>query len=100
MPDWFLPMLKDLIQMSHASPLVSIGLGFDAFNLPGEGVKRIFTKARAMGTSTITSHWRRNKVVGSAAGAPRILEQQNLLGKDIILSHGTGSTEEESQMLH
>lgn len=99
-PDWFLPTLQELLGLSQSHPLVSVGLGFDAFNLPGDEIKRIFTEARRMGTSAITSHWRRNNVVGSAAAVPRILDEHGLLGKDIILSHGTGSTDDEFEMMY
>ncbi|KAJ9616824.1 hypothetical protein H2200_000543 [Cladophialophora chaetospira] len=98
-PDWFFPLLRDLNnQCQSTSGRVSIGLGFDSYTLPREEVIRIFETARGVGAKVITSHWRRNNIAGMGLSVPKALQQYELLKSDIILSHATGSTEEELQI--
>ncbi|EXJ62210.1 hypothetical protein A1O7_02643 [Cladophialophora yegresii CBS 114405] len=99
-PDWFFPLLSDLEkQCRQTRRKVAIGFGFDSYTLPSEDVIRIFDSARKAGAKVITSHWRRNNIAGMGLSVPKALEQYGLLKPDIILSHATGSTEEELQIL-
>ncbi|EHY53556.1 hypothetical protein HRR83_003763 [Exophiala dermatitidis] len=102
-PEWFLPTLRDLSvragRLSLSNNRISIGLGFDSYTLPREDIVRFFTGAREAGAKIITSHWRRNNIAGTGLSVPEALEQYGLLGSDIILSHATGSTEDELQLL-
>lgn len=102
-PDFFMPQLKSLcqdVEEFSSSNKVSIGLGFDAWYLPKEEIISIFEQARKAGCRFITSHWRRNNVAGSGGqSVPETLKEYGLLGPDVLLSHGTGSTDEEFKWL-
>ena len=115
-PPWFLDTLEQVDQRLKASGgKVTLGFGFDGYHLPKDDVIRVFEAARKVGVRRITSHWRRNSVAGKSlleintlnvdlrmAGSfsvPQILKDLDLLGPDILLSHATGSTDEELNML-
>ncbi|KAK4496127.1 hypothetical protein PRZ48_012106 [Zasmidium cellare] len=101
-PDFFMPQVKSLCQEVAKEPSgkVAIGLGFDAWYVGKEKTISVFKEARGAGCKFITSHWRRNNVAGSGGhSVPETLKDYGLLGPDIILSHGTGSTDEEFKML-
>ncbi|KAL2419258.1 hypothetical protein ABEF95_001783 [Exophiala dermatitidis] len=101
-PGWFLPTLRDLSVRAGrlSNDRIFIGLGFDSYTLPREDIVRFFTGAREAGAKVITSHWRRNNIAGTGLSVPKALEQYGLLRSDIILSHATGSTEDELQLLN
>ena len=120
-PDWFLPGLEKLCSRREviSSDRVTIGLGFDSYHIPEGEVSKVFRSARDFGVELITSHWRRCNVAGRfhagrterlrikiakvktgmTLSVPMVLNKYGLLEKDILISHGTGSTKEELQLL-
>lgn len=100
-PEWFIPTLEQVAQtLPSISRRIDLGFGFDNYKLPAEDVKRLYEAARKHGAEVITSHWRRNNIAADENfSIPQILQDHQLLGPDVLLSHATGSTDTEFNIL-
>jgi cytosine/adenosine deaminase-related metal-dependent hydrolase len=77
---------------------VQLGLAFDLYFLPKDVVTSLFSKAKALGVKTITSHYCQNAQF-SKSSLPALLDSYGLLDETILLSHATGATPEDAVLL-
>ncbi|KAM0545325.1 hypothetical protein ACHAPJ_011397 [Fusarium lateritium] len=97
LPDWLFEQLETLCEASpFGDGLVTMGFAFDFFFLPKEVVVDIYSKVRALGVKTITTHYVRTLW---GVGTLDLLESYGLLDKDILLSHATPLDDSDAQKL-
>ncbi len=97
--NWVLDYLETLCKSSPISNRVYPGLGFDLFFLPKDFVTSVYTRMRTAGVKLITTHLTRNRVFGNTS-TTKLLNEYNLLGKDILMSHATGIDDAEKKILY
>ncbi|KAJ4252363.1 hypothetical protein NW762_010961 [Fusarium torreyae] len=97
LPDWLFEQFETLCKVSpFGDGLVTMGFAFDFFFLPKEVVVDIYSKVRALGVKTITTHYVRTLW---GVGTLDLLESYGLLDKDILLSHATPLDDSDAQKL-
>lgn len=95
-----MPRLLELIEQQNESDLVSIGFGHDAYFLPKEVIVGLFNKLRQAGIKLFTSHDVQNNLVGcQGPSITKLLDSYRLLKPDVLLSHSTGASDEDFELL-
>jgi hypothetical protein len=65
--EWVLNTLKELASKApFGNGRVTLGLAFDGFYLPKEVVVNLMTSAKDMGIKLITTHYVRNRILGTS----------------------------------
>ncbi|PLB54914.1 Metallo-dependent hydrolase [Aspergillus steynii IBT 23096] len=103
LPPWVMETFKKLAGLNPFGPngRVSLGFAFDGLFLPGSMLKDMYSKVREAGAQLITSH----SVYGAQFGAPNqtsaaaTLDDNGLLGPDILLSHNNNPTPQDARLV-
>ena len=97
--DWTLSYIENMCKSSPLSGRIYPGLGFDFFFLPKDFVVSIYERMRKAGVKIITTHVAKNKVFGEAS-TTSLLQDYNLLGKDLLMSHCNNIDDAEKKILY
>ncbi|CAF3564258.1 unnamed protein product [Fusarium graminearum] len=92
-PEWLLPQIDTLAARAPFGDdqRVQLGFFFDSYFLPGN-----VTRA---GVKLIASHYRHWPISKGQSKVPEQLSACGLLGLDILLTHGNGTTPEQASLL-
>ncbi|KAK6518652.1 hypothetical protein TWF506_005788 [Arthrobotrys conoides] len=96
LPDWFFPHLLKLTSQQHANGRVEIGFGYDHFFLGEETNKMVFKTVRDAGVKLITTHWVNESPLFGPRSNITIMDQQQLAGPDVLVSHGNQMNDEDA----
>ncbi|MCJ1477421.1 hypothetical protein MMC13_006092 [Lambiella insularis] len=93
LPNWTLPFLEKTCREHPFDNRVHMGLGYDLFFLPKDIMISVYEQSRKAGVKCITTH--------AVRGFPLVkqLDENGLLGKDIVLSHGTDLSDKDRKVL-
>ncbi|PCH04011.1 Amidohydrolase 1 [Penicillium occitanis (nom. inval.)] len=96
LPDWWHATLTSLAKSApYGDGRVSLGVGFDQFQLPKEEVMNLYEKARELGVKLMTSHYVAHFMKNSVS----ILSDYGLLDDSILLSHVNGISQSDVALL-
>ncbi|KAF4452074.1 hypothetical protein F53441_5005 [Fusarium austroafricanum] len=100
-PDWLLPQME---RFGAQAPFgsdgrVQLGFFFDSYFLPEKAISETLNHAKSIGAKLITSHYRHWPVSKGQSRVPEQLNACGLLGPDILLTHGNGTTPEQASLL-
>ncbi|KAF3927847.1 hypothetical protein ABW20_dc0103208 [Dactylellina cionopaga] len=96
LPDWFLSHFKTLASQTHADGRVEIGFGYDLFFIGEDANKMVFKTVRDAGVKLITTHWANKSPVFGGWSNITTMDQQQLAGPDILVSHGNQMTDDDA----
>ncbi|EPS38487.1 hypothetical protein H072_7782 [Dactylellina haptotyla CBS 200.50] len=99
LPDWFLAHFIKLASQTHAAGRVEIGFGYDLFFIGEDANKMVFKTVREAGAKLITTHWANKSPVFGAWSNITTMDQQQLAGPDILVSHGCQMNDEDAAVL-
>ncbi|KAF2813037.1 5-methylthioadenosine/S-adenosylhomocysteine deaminase n1 [Mytilinidion resinicola] len=98
---WVFPNLTNLsaaLAAGWGAARVQLGLGFDLFFLGPALVTKLFSHAKALGVTTITSHYVRSAQM-SLASLPETMRAFGVLDEHIVLSHATGCSLSDVELI-
>ncbi|KAF5002753.1 hypothetical protein FGRMN_150 [Fusarium graminum] len=100
-PDW---LLSQMVTFATQAPFgsdgrVQLGFFFDAYFLPEDVISKTLNQVKDIGVKMVTSHYRHWPVSKGQSRVPEQLDACGLLGPDILLTHGNGTTPEQASLL-
>ncbi|KAG5744112.1 hypothetical protein H9Q70_013179 [Fusarium xylarioides] len=100
-PDWLLPQMDSLAAKAPFGDdkRVQLGFFFDSYFLPENFIAETLNRVKEAGVKLITSHYRHWPVSKGQSRVPEQLHACGLLGPDILLTHGNGTTPEQASLL-
>ncbi|KAJ4269411.1 hypothetical protein NW764_014190 [Fusarium oxysporum] len=100
-PDWLLPQMDCLAEKAPFGDdkRVQLGFFFDSYFLPENAISESLNHVKEAGVKLITSHYRHWPVSKGQSRVPEQLHACGLLGPDILLTHGNGTTPEQASLL-
>ncbi|KAI7763396.1 hypothetical protein LZL87_010461 [Fusarium oxysporum] len=100
-PDWLLPQMDYLAAKAPFGDdkRVRLGFFFDSYFLPENVISETLSRVKEAGVKLITSHYRHWPVSKGQSRVPEQLHACGLLGPDILLTHGNGTTPEQASLL-
>ncbi|KAF5658564.1 cytosine deaminase [Fusarium heterosporum] len=100
-PDWLLSQMDTLATQAPfgSDRRVQLGFFFDAYFLPEDVIAKTLNHVKAIGVKMITSHYRHWPVSKGQSRVPEQLNACGLLGPDVLLTHGNGTTPEQASLL-
>ncbi|KAI1071443.1 hypothetical protein LB507_005452 [Fusarium sp. FIESC RH6] len=99
-PEWLLPQMDDLAAKApFGDGRVQLGFFFDSYFLPEGVIAETLGHVKKAGVKLITSHYRHWPISKGQSKVPEQLHACGLLGPDILLTHGNGTTPEQAQLL-
>ncbi|KAF9777757.1 hypothetical protein IL306_004325 [Fusarium sp. DS 682] len=100
-PDWLLPQMDTLAAKAPFGDdkRVQLGFFFDSHFLPANVICETLNHVKQAGVKLITSHYRHWPVSKGQSRVPEQLNASGLLGPDILLTHGNGTTPEQAALL-
>ncbi|KAG9495551.1 hypothetical protein J7337_013800 [Fusarium musae] len=100
-PDWLLPQMDSLAAKGPFGDdkRVQLGFFFDSYFLPENVISETLDHVKEAGVKLITSHYRHWPVSKGQSRVPEQLHACGLLGPDILLTHGNGTTPEQASLL-
>ncbi|KAK6515806.1 hypothetical protein TWF281_004396 [Arthrobotrys megalospora] len=99
LPDWFLAHLVKLASKKYADGRVEIGFGYDLFFAGEEANKMVFKTVRDAGVKLITTHWANKSPVFGSWSNINTMDQQQLAGPDVLVSHGNQLDDNDAAIL-
>ncbi|KAF5589883.1 cytosine deaminase [Fusarium subglutinans] len=100
-PDWLLPQMDSLAAKAPFGDdkRVQLGFFFDSHFLTESVISETLNRVKDAGVKLITSHYRHWPVSKGQSRVPEQLQASGLLGPDILLTHGNGTTPEQAALL-
>ncbi|KAF4502234.1 5-methylthioadenosine S-adenosylhomocysteine deaminase [Fusarium agapanthi] len=100
-PDWLLPQMDSLAAKAPFGDdkRVQLGFFFDSYFLPENAISETLNRVKDAGVKIITSHYRHWPVSKGQSRVPEQLHACGLLGADVLLTHGNGTTPEQASLL-
>ncbi|RBR13524.1 uncharacterized protein FIESC28_08152 [Fusarium coffeatum] len=99
-PDWLVPQMDGLAEKApFGDGRVQLGFFFDSYFLPEGVITETLGHVKKAGVKLITSHYRHWPISKGQSRVPEQLNACGLLGPDILLTHGNGTTPEQAELL-
>ncbi|GKU06122.1 5-methylthioadenosine s-adenosylhomocysteine deaminase [Fusarium langsethiae] len=100
-PDWLLPQIDALAAKAPFGDdyRVQLGFFFDSYFLPEKVISETLNHVKEAGVKLIASHYRHWPISKGQSKVPEQLNACGLLGPDILLTHGNGTTPEQASLL-
>ncbi|KAG8672982.1 hypothetical protein FPOAC2_06404 [Fusarium poae] len=100
-PGWLLPQIDALAAQAPFADdqRVQLGFFFDSYFLPENVISKTLNHVKQAGVKLIASHYRHWPISKGQSKVPEQLSACGLLGPDILLTHGNGTTPEQASLL-
>ncbi|KAF4956546.1 hypothetical protein FSARC_11548 [Fusarium sarcochroum] len=100
-PEWLMTQMETFATQAPfgSDQRVQLGFFFDSYFLPPHVIAETLGHVKNLGVKLITSHYRYWPISKGQSQVPEQLNACGLLGPDVLLAHGNGTTPEQASLL-